>query len=141
MTPLDWNPDEKKLRQFGWFALPGFGLIGAVLGWRFGWFAAGEWLVPSLLWTVGAVSAVLAFVLPGWLKPLYLVLTAISAVIGPIVATLAMGLIFLTVFVPLGIFFRLRGRDELRLRPDPEAGTFWENSPPVPEPRRYFRQF
>jgi len=141
VTPIDWNPDETKLRQFGWIALPGFGLIGAVLGWRLGWFASGQWLAPAALWGVGLVAALLACVMPRWLKPLYLLLSAVSAVVGPVVATVAMGLIFLFVFVPLGLLFRMRGRDELRLRPGPDAGTFWERSPRAPEPRRYFRQF
>ena len=141
MTPIDWRPDEKKLKQFGWFALPGLGLIGAVLGWRLGWFAAGEWLVPVILWGTGLLSAILAFVRPRWLLPLYLLLTAISAVIGPVVATVVMGAIFLLVFVPLGLIFRLRGRDELHLKIDPGAITYWENAPPPVPVKRYFRQF
>jgi hypothetical protein len=141
MAPIDWRPDETKLKQFGWFALPGFGLIGAALGWRLGCFAAGEWLVPMILWGTGVLSAILAFLRPRWLLPLYLVLSAISAVIGPVVATVVMGVIFLLVFVPLGWIFRLRGRDELRLKPDPGATTYWETTPPPVPAKRYFRQF
>jgi len=141
MVEIDWKPDRNKLRQFGWISLGGFGLIGLLLGLKFGWFEEGLWIVPTVLWTVGVVAALLALIEPMWLKPLYFVLTAISAVIGPIVATIIMALIFLLVFLPVGLIFRLIGRDELQRKLDPEARTYWKDMPPSPEPARYFRQF
>lgn len=141
MTEVDWNPDQKKLKQFGIISLFGFGVIGAVLGWRFGWFTEGKWLVPSILWGIGIVSAILAFIQPVLLKPLYWLLTAISAVIGPIIATVIMGAIYLLVFVPLGMIFRLKGRDELHRKILPDAPTYWSEKPPAQEATRYFRQY
>lgn len=141
MIDIDWKPDREKLRQFGWISLGGFGVIGGVLGWKFGWFAEGEWLVPAVLWGIGVLAALLSLVEPLLLKPLYLVLTAISAVIGPIVATVVMGVIFYLVFLPLGLIFRLAGRDELQRRLDPEAKSYWIESPGAQPPERYFRQY
>ncbi len=140
MIELDWNPDERKLRQFGWISLVGFGLVGALVGWRFGCFAEGRWLVPSVLWGIGVLAALLAASRPAWLRPLYLVLTGFSAVVGPPIAFAVMLLIFAVAFVPIGLFFRWVGRDELKLRPDPEADSYWEPRPPEPEPASYFRQ-
>ena len=37
MVEIDWNPDAKTLRQFGWVALVGFGVV-ALLAWK-------EWLI------------------------------------------------------------------------------------------------
>ncbi len=140
MIELDWKPDERKLRQFGWISLAGFGLIGGLLGWRFGWFAEGKWLVPGVLWSIGAVSALLAAVRPGWLRPLYLVLTAFSAVVGPPVAFVVMLAIFAVAFVPIGLFFRMIGRDELRLKLDRAAATYWSEKPRQAAPEQYLRQ-
>ena len=73
--------------------------------------------------------------------PSYLLLTAISAVIGPVIATLIMGLIFLLIFFPLGLVFRLMGRDELNLKLSQEIGSYWEARPDAQPPERYFRQY
>lgn len=140
MIELDWKPDERKLRQFGWISLAGFGLIGGLMGWRFGWFAEGRWLVPGILWSVGVVSALLAALRPSWLRPLYLVLTAFSAVVGPPISLIAMLVIFAVAFVPIGLFFRLMGRDELRLKLDRAASSYWSPKPGKPAPSQYFRQ-
>ena len=141
MIDIDWKPDQKKLKQFGIISLFGFGVIGAVLGWRFGWFAEGKWLVPGILWGIGVVSAILAFIQPALLKPTYLILTAISSVIGPIVAAVILGAVFLLVFLPLGIIFRLMGRDELHRKILPDAPSYWGEKPPIQESTRYFRQY
>jgi len=141
MVTIDWNPNEEKLKQFGIISLGGFGIIGAVLGWKFGWIAEGKWLVPSILWGVGLASAILALVRPAWLKPLYLLLSAVSAVIGPVVAITIMALIFLVAFLPIGLFFRATGRDELRLKIDRKAGSYWGQKPARQDLLRYFRQY
>jgi len=141
MTDIDWKPDQKKLKQFGIISLFGFGAIGAILGFRLGWFANDEWLIPGILWGIGVVSAILAFVQPALLKPTYLILTAISAVIGPIVATVILGAVFLLVFLPIGMIFRLMGRDELHRKTLPDAPSYWGDKPPSQDSTRYFRQY
>lgn len=141
MVVLDWNPDREKLKQFGFISLGGFGLIGTVLGLKLGWFEAGNWLALSIVWGIGVVSAILAAINPGLLKPLYLLLTAISAVIGPVVAYVIMSLIFFLIFFPIGLVFRIMKRDELRLKLDRQAGTYWSGKPPLQDGMRYFRQY
>ena len=141
MVDIDWNPDQKKLKQFGWISLVGFGVIGLVAGWKFGLFAQQKMTVPGVLWGIGILSAILAMVKPTFLKPLYYVLTAISAVIGPIVATVIMALIYYLVFLPLGLVFKMMGRDELHRTVDPDAKTYWAPEPEEQEPKRYFRQY
>lgn len=141
MVEIDWNPDRQKLREFGWISLAGFGLIGLLLGWRFGWIENGQWLFPSIIWSIGLLSAILALIAPLLLKPIYWIMTAISAVVGPIVATLILGLLFLLVFLPIGMFFRLRGRNWLQLKPDRQASSYWLPADPSPHPKQYFRQF
>jgi hypothetical protein len=51
------------------------------------------------------------------------------------------GLVFYGVFTPLGVFFRLIGRDALMLKPSPEKPTYWVDRPTAASVRRYFWQF
>jgi hypothetical protein len=47
-----------------------------------------------------------------------------------------------TTFVPTGLLMRACGRDPLRLKPDPEASTYWvERDPPGPKPESMIHQF
>ena len=53
----------------------------------------------------------------------------------------AMAVLFYGVFTPIGLFFRLIGRDPLHRRFQPEADTYWVARRPATDVRRYFRQF
>ncbi|QTN31077.1 hypothetical protein HZ994_01620 [Akkermansiaceae bacterium] len=140
MEKPDWNPDNKKLREFGWFSLAGFGLMGLVFGWRFGWIKDGDWLFPGIFWGMGLLSAILALVAPLLLKPTYWLMTALSAILGPIVATLVLGILFSLVFLPIGVIFSLRGRDALRLSLNRKAVSYWLPADMPHEPKRYLHQ-
>lgn len=141
MVEIDWNPDRQKLREFGWFSLAGFGLIGLLLGWKLGWIENGQWLFPAIFWGVGLLSAIFALVEPLVLKPIYWILTAISAIVGPVIGTLVLALIFLFVFLPIGLFFKMLGRDGLKLKLDRQTESYWLPADPLQHPRRYLRQF
>jgi hypothetical protein len=51
------------------------------------------------------------------------------------------GIMFFAVFTPIGLLFRLIGRDPLHLRRDPSRETFWSAKPAPSNLRRYFQQF
>ena len=73
--------------------------------------------------------------------PIYVGLTVLAYPIGFVLSYLIMGFLFFVMITPLGLFFRLVGRDPLERAFDPEATTYWAD----PRPRRakgsYFRQF
>jgi hypothetical protein len=59
-------------------------------------------------------------------------------VVNPII----LGILFYLVFTPLGWVLRRMGKDFLRLRPAPEASTYWiPRLPPGPPPETMSRQF
>jgi hypothetical protein len=60
---------------------------------------------------------------------------------GLVTSPVLMAVIYLVLFVPLALLFRLMGRDALRKRLDPAAATYWEEYPQVKEPLRYLRQY
>jgi len=59
-----------------------------------------------------------------------------------IVSPLVLGIIFYATVVPTGFLMRLRGRDLLRLKRDPDAPSYWiERTPPGPDPKSMTAQF
>lgn len=45
--------------------------------------------------------------------------------LGAIVAPIVMALVYVVVFLPIGMILRLKRADLLRLKTDPEASTYW----------------
>jgi hypothetical protein len=48
---------------------------------------------------------------------------------------------FFGLFTPIGLTFRLLGRDTLRRARRPELESYWEPKPASTDLRRYFKQF
>ena len=137
MIKINWNPGEKMLRQFGWISLAGFGLLASIA-----WFKFGNQPVAITLGGLAVVAPVIGMIQPRLLKPLYLGLSLITFPIGIVVSNLVLLLIFLLVFTPLALIFRLFGRDELRLRLDRAAPTYWRKyDPERRNPASYYRPF
>ena len=61
--------------------------------------------------------------------------------IGWTVSLVLLGLVYYGLFLPIGLVFRLVGRDALGLRSQPDATTYWTSRPEMADVRRYFRQF
>jgi len=130
LVEMNWNPTDRQLRQFGavaWIAIP-------VLGWFWG---AG---LATLLVLAGAGAAValLAWVFPAVLKPGFVGLSVAALPIGMAVSELALLCVYCLLFVPMGLCFRLIGRDALRLRFDRRAATYWEPKQQPSGPESYF---
>ncbi len=122
MTIADFNikPSAKMLREFGIIALFGFGLVGALLGLK--WDA---WTASYVLWALGAVSFVLAFVQPKLLLPLYVVLMVVAFPIGFVISNVILLALYFGLFTPFSMVFRLIGRDTMKRKFEPEAESYW----------------
>jgi hypothetical protein len=145
MIEIDWQPDERTLRQFGGIAFVGFLLI-AILAWKewlvfsFG-LGSARTLVAGAFAGLGVLSGLFSLVAPRANKPIFLGLTLLSYPIGFVLSYVIMGFLFFGLIMPLGLVFRLIGKDPLNRRFDRAAATYWSD----PRPRRgkesYFRQF
>ncbi|MFH1419532.1 MAG: hypothetical protein ABII12_14750 [Planctomycetota bacterium] len=145
MLHVDWNPTRRMLRNFGLIGLVAFGAVGAMAYWRvflFGSLEADTGAITAyVLWALGAYCGLFAIVAPVAVKPIYVALTVVSYPIGQVVSYLVMAMIYYLVFTPIGIVFKLVGRDSMNRGFDPSAATYWVRRRPPDSAKRYFRQF
>ena len=133
LVELNWNPPERQLRQFGIIALLVLPLVG--------WLWRGSLPVIAGLAATGGVLALIGVVFPRALKPVFIALMLVTMPIGLVVGELAMLLIYFGVFLPIGLLFKIMGRDSLRLKLNLQAKSYWERKPQPRNPATYFRQF
>jgi len=130
---INWKPDHRQLRQFAWMALVALPLIG--------WIWGASTNVLSWLAGAGAVLVVLSYVAPVIVRPFFLGLTLVTFPIGMVVGEVVMLMIYITVFLPIALIFRLLRRDALELKVDQTKMTYWK---PKKQPRsveNYYRQW
>lgn len=131
LVEINWKPSDRQLRQFGGiavFALPLLALIWGVSP-----------LVIGTMAGLGAVVGVVSFVFPRAVKPLFIGLSVATIPIGIVMAEVILFSMFLCVFVPMGIVFRLMRRDALRLQKD-AADSCWKKKSQPRNAASYFRQ-
>jgi len=122
-------------RTFG-LVFAGFFLLVAVLPVLRG-HALRRWPLP-----LSAIFLLAALAAPNLLGPLNRAWTALGALLHTVVNPIILGVLFYLVFTPLGWVLRRMGKDFLRLRPAPEASTYWiPRLPPGPPPETMSRQF
>ena len=131
---IRFDPTPRELRQFaGLLAAFGAGLAAWAYwrGWSAGWLA---------LFAVAVGVGLIGLAFPRALRPLYVGWMVAAFPIGWAVSNVVLAVVFLTVFVPTGLIFRLFGRDALRLR-KPAPGSLWTEQAAINDPGRYLRQY
>lgn len=144
LTDINWHPDDRHLRRFGLVSF-GVGLLfaaGALLrhggsGTALGAFGSLRVWAPLAL---GGLAAVMALIRPRWLKPFYFGLTGLTWPIGWCVSYVVLAAIFVGLFMPVAIAFRLRGRDALQRRFNRTSRTYWIRRQRVSTPASYLLQ-
>lgn len=135
-SDVSFQPSRKTLRQFACLWLAFFGGLAA---WQW-WGKANPWLAATFA-LLAATFGPLGLVRPLALRPLYVGWMVAVFPIGWTISKILMGTIYYLVLTPLGLFFRLTGRDALRLRRPTDGESYW-----LPKPRpagaiSYLRQF
>jgi hypothetical protein len=130
LVSLQLRPSRRQLRQFGWIAALGFPLLAYVLE-----------TGGSLFLGLGLLSLVFSLVWPPGNRPLFVLMSLAAYPIGFVVSHVALAILFFFVLTPVGLLFRLLGRDPLTRRFEPERPSYWVDLPKVVDKKEYFRQF
>jgi hypothetical protein len=133
-SDIPWQPPTRTLRGFGAILAVLLGL----LAWRS--FAADRTTISVLLALSAGIIIFLAAARPQLLRPVFLGAMIVTFPIGWLVSRLVLAVLFYGLFTPIGLAFKLMGRDPL-CRRKPEVDTYWTPKPMPAEVRSYFRQF
>lgn len=145
MVEIDFDPDRRTLRQFGFIALAGFGLI-ALLAWNewlifsFGLGEARPW-VAGISGGLGLLAAFFGLVYPPANKPIFVGLAILTFPIGFVLSYVIMGTLFYGLIGPVGLVFRMIGRDSMNRSYEPDAESYWSDYRGARPREHYFRQF
>jgi hypothetical protein len=145
LMPIDWKPSRATLRSFGLIAVAAFGIFAILARGKVYPFKTlsdpSAAYTAIVLWALAAYCGFFAFVAPIAVKPIYLLLTVVSYPIGFVMSYMVMAIMYYGVITPVGILFKIIGRDTMRRTFDPSAETYWIKRRPPDSVKRYFRQF
>lgn len=127
--------DERALRKFGLTVGAVFLALALFLLWR-----KVEWGV--YLAFLGGPLVLLGAALPRILRPVYIAWMAMALAIGSVMTAVLLSVFFIVVITPVGLFFRLIGRDVLKRKFDRQAATYWiPKEYPIADRTRYEKFF
>lgn len=122
-------------REFGWVFTAFFCIVGL-------WPLLDSATPRAWALIAAALFALTTLFFPIALSPLNRLWTRLGALLHKIVNPVVLGLIYGLTIVPIGLIFKLLGKDPLRLKRDPDASTYWiDRQPPGPATDSLPRQF
>ena len=125
---------NRLLRQFAALWLVIFGALATLQ------FVDGAMRRSAALAVVAVAVGVPGLVKPPMIGIVFRLAMTLAMPIGWVVSRVLLGLAYFAVFAPLGLVFRLIGRDALARRRRPEAPTYWTIRDQPTDPERYLRQ-
>jgi len=137
LTKINWNPNCKELRSFGKIALIASALIAILLYLLKG--LAIQWALTIL--GIGFIIFLSSLVYIKITRIIYLTLISVTFPIGYAVSFILLAAFYFLLLTPLGLFFRLTGRDPLCRKFDPDADSYWVIHRRSESLDRYFHQF
>ncbi|RJO65079.1 MAG: hypothetical protein C4523_16860 [Myxococcales bacterium] len=123
----------KKLRHFAIGIIVIGGALAALMAWR-------DHTIALYIFGLLALWGVLGAAVPVAISPLFIALTYIGLALGWVNTRLILGLLYFLVFTPLGLLFRLIGKDPLNRRIEKNAGTYWQDVSGRPYDTKHFEK-
>lgn len=137
LIEINWSPNRKELRKFGIISLIASVLIALLLyilkGLGIQWAA-----VILFVGLIIFISSMISFKVT---RGIYLGLILVTMPIGLAVSLTLMAIFYFLLLTPLGLLFRLMGRDALGRKFDSNTKSYWIVRRPPENPDRYFHQF
>jgi hypothetical protein len=135
-SDISLRPPARTLRRFACLWLVFF---GGVACWQ--WFGRGNELWAGIVGLVAVAVGLPGLLVPKLVQPIYVASMVVAFPIGWTISRFVLMCVFYGLFTPLGLVFRLMGRDALRLRRPSNGETHWLPKPAATSSHRYFQQF
>jgi hypothetical protein len=132
---INLDPSTSDLRELRWTLLVGGAIATAglaLLAHRPA-VAAGAAGAIALLLALSLVPKLGRFVYVSWM--------GLGVALGTVTTPVLLGLVWLCLFAPMALFFRLIGRDALRRRAAATRASYWVPHEEPSNVKNYFRQF
>ncbi|MDG2385289.1 MAG: hypothetical protein P8N76_26705 [Pirellulaceae bacterium] len=139
---FNWNPTDRQLRQFGFAALPALPFVAFLFSGRppvAEWTSANTIVIGAAA-AVGLLLAILSFLTPQAIRLVFIGACMLAFPIGLVIGEVILLIIFLGLFTPIAIYFRLIGRDELKRSVDRNCKSYWQARDSNSDIKSYFRQ-
>ncbi len=132
LLDINWKPTDRQLRQFG--------CVGLIALPAIAWLWGASQDVLLVLAAIGLCIAAIGLAFPKAIKPLFIGLTLVATPIGLVVAEMMIFLVYASIFFPIGMIFRLMGRDALQLKLDRDRDSYWQGKQQPTDVSSYYRQ-
>ncbi len=136
LVEINWNPEKGQLRMFGLTAVIVLGAVAISLRFVFGVSGVAALLVAS----VGLCIFVVSLISIKAVRIIYLGLTFAAMPIGLVISFLLMATFYFLILTPVGLVFRLLGRDVLARKFKADTPTYWTPHQQTSDPEQYFHQ-
>ena len=134
LVEMNWQPNDRQLRQFAAAAVA----VALLIGWNL----STDNLTPfSSSWAVSGLIAGIGLLKPQTLRWLYVACSLVTMPIGMVVSELVLLSVFCGVFLPMGLFMRVIRRDALRLNLERKSESYWTKKHQPRNAPSYFHQF
>jgi hypothetical protein len=137
LIEINWNPNHKELRKFGIISLIASVLIALLLYMLRG--IGFQWL--AIICGIGLIIFVSSIISFKATRIICLGLILVTMPIGFVVSFLLLAIFYFLLLTPLGLIFRLMGRDALGRRFDSTIESYWSPRRSPDDLDRYFHQF
>ena len=137
LIKTNWRPSDKELRSFGRIAVIATVIIALAFYILKG--TAIKWC--AVIFAIGLSVFFISLISVKLTKVIYLGLMLVTWPIGFMVSFLIMTAFYFLILTPVGLVFRLTGRDILHIKYDSEAKSYWVERSGSKNLESYFRQF
>ncbi len=133
-SDISFKLSSRSLRQFAvlWLAF-----FGGLACWQ--WLGHGRTVAGAILGALAVSVAIAGLIWPRAAWPFYVGLTVLTFPIGWVMTRAILGIMFLGLFTPIGLLFKLLGRDALQVKRRAEKTTYWASKRTPSDPRSYLR--
>ena len=133
---INHDPSRKDLNVFGAIWLVFFSVVASLV-----WKRTGNSTAATCVLAGAIAIPVVGWVLPRFMRLVYLGMTYASFPIGFTISFLLMVIIYYGIVFPLGLMMKICGYDPMTRKIDTSASSYWIDRKQEREVKTYFRQF